>query len=118
MTAADNTSKQILGQLLSQDAELQKLARDLVILGLREMVNVMKRGNPADKVAIAKSLAGVLTRPLMEDAGDDTASELATEMRQMMAEVRGTWAPEQAEDEQAVAPVEPAARTKGKRPAP
>lgn len=109
----DASQKAVLQQLLASDVELQTVARKLVLLGLKEMINVMQRGTPADKVAIAKSLAGVITRPLMEDSGDDVAGELAAEMRQMMQEVRGVWAPDQVEDEEVTIDAPPP-RTKGR----
>lgn len=116
----DASQKAILQQLLGNDAELQSYARQLVVLGMREMVNVMQRGDPKDRVAIARSLAGVITRPLMEDAGDDVAGELAVEMRQMMAEVRGDWITERVVEAEGaegaeVATDAPRGRAKGQR---
>lgn len=80
--------KAIIAQLLADDAELRTLARQFVVMGMRETINQLQRGDQATRAAIAKSLAGTLTKAITEtgeDGGDDT---LRAEMHAMMAEMR------------------------------
>lgn len=85
--------KAIIGQLLREDAELRDMARRFVVLGMREMVDQLHRGDAATRAAIAKSLAGTLTKAITETGGDDGDDTLRAEMHQMMDEMRDTIAP-------------------------
>jgi hypothetical protein len=79
----------IITALISADPEMQKLAREYVLLGLAEMIHQLRRGDASTRAAIAKSMSGAVTNLLTQQAGDDGLTDLRTEMHQMMAEVRG-----------------------------
>ena len=79
----------LIGQLLADDVEMRSLAREFTVLGMKEIINQMKRGDPATRAAIAKSLSGVVTKAITEAGDDDGQSELRREMHDMMAEMRG-----------------------------
>lgn len=87
--ASTDAQKAIIGQLLETDVELRSMARQWVKLGMEELLNQMRRGDPATRAAIAKSLAGPLTKAITEAGDDDGNSELRAEMHQMVAEMRG-----------------------------
>lgn len=81
--------KAIIAQLLHDDAELRDLARQFVLLGMRETVNQLRRGDAATRASIAKSLAGTLTKAITETGEDDGDQTLRAEMHEMVAEMRG-----------------------------
>lgn len=80
--------KAIIAQLLREDAELRDLARQFVLLGMKETVNQLIRGDAATRAAIAKSLAGTLTKAITETGGEDGDDTLRAEMHAMMDEMR------------------------------
>lgn len=80
--------KAIIAQLLRDDAELRDLAREFVLLGMRETVNQLRRGDAATRATIAKSLASTLTKAITETSGDDGDDTLRAEMHAMMSEMR------------------------------
>src|SRR5688572_14463977 len=79
----------IVTSIIAADPEMQTLARQYVMLGLREMVNQLTRGDAQTRAAIARSMSGAVTNLFTQQAGDDGLAELRTEMHQMMSEVRG-----------------------------
>ena len=81
--------KAIIAQLLSEDAELRDLARQFVVLGMRETVNQLMRGDQATRAMIAKSLASTITKAITETGEDDGDQTLRAEFHEMMAEMRG-----------------------------
>ena len=80
--------KAIIAQLLRDDAELRDLAREFVLLGMKETVNQLARGDAATRASIAKSLAGTLTKAITETSGEDGDDTLRAEMHAMMDEMR------------------------------
>lgn len=95
---ASAADKAIISQLLGDDPALRALASKLVKSSLAHMVQIMENGSPADKAAIARSLSGVITRAITEPT-EVQESHLQTEMRQMMLEWRGEWAPHMIEED-------------------
>ena len=79
----------IITSLISTDPEMQQLARQYVLMGRREMLNQLQRGDAQTRAAIAKSMSGAVTNLFTQNAGDDGLEELRMEMHQMMGEVRG-----------------------------
>ena len=85
---SSDTHKALMAQLLSEDAELQKMARQFLVMGMYEVLDQLKRGDPATRASIAKSLASTLTKAITE-SGEDGDDTLRAEMHQMMDEMRG-----------------------------
>lgn len=81
--------KAIIAQLLSDDAELRDLARQFVVMGMRETINQLHRGDALTRATIAKSLAGTLTKAITETGEDDGDQTLRAEFHEMMDEMRG-----------------------------
>lgn len=81
--------KAIIAQLLADDTELRGLAREFVLLGMREVVDQMRRGDAATRAVIAKSLASTITKAITETGEDDGDMTLRAEMHEMMDEMRG-----------------------------
>jgi hypothetical protein len=98
--------KQLVSQLLHEDAELRGLARQLVKAGMSELVNQLHRGDAQTRAAIARSMAGAFTRPIFETGDDDTDSDLRAEMHQMMGELRGDLMPDEEPDTAALASID------------
>ena len=94
----DATHKAIISQLLADDTELREMARQFVILGMKETLNQLARGDQATRATIARSLAGTLTKAITEVSEEDGNATLRAEMQEMMREMRGEWMDEQ-EDE-------------------
>lgn len=92
-----DAQKHVIQQLLSTDAELHALASTMTKLALKEMVEIMRHGAPAEKAAIAKSLAAVITKPLYEVEPEDANASLRDEFEQMTAEMRAGWGGEDQE---------------------
>lgn len=80
--------KAIIAQLLHDDAELRELARQFVVMGMRETVNQLRRGDAVTRATIARSLAGTLTKAITETGEDDGDQTLRAEMHEMMDEMR------------------------------
>ncbi len=81
--------KAIIAQLLRDDTELRDMAREFVVMGMREVIEQMKRGDAGTRAMIAKSLASTLTKAITETGEDDGDQTLRAEMHQMMDEMRG-----------------------------
>lgn len=79
----------IITSLLAADPEMQALARQYVVAGLKEMISQLTRGDAQTRAAIARSMSGAVTNLFTQTAGDDGLVELRTEMQQMMTEMRG-----------------------------
>ena len=105
----DATHKAIISQLLADDTELREMARQFVILGMKETLNQLARGDQATRATIARSLAGTLTKAITEVSEDDGNATLRAEMQEMMREMRGEWMDEQ-EDEPAPRVIAPKVR--------
>lgn len=87
--------KAIISQLIAEDAELREVARSFVLLGMKELVNQLARGDQTTRAMIARSLAGVMTKAITEGGEDEGAMGLRAEFHQMAAEIRGEWQDEQ-----------------------
>lgn len=89
-TPGDRASRDaIVATILASDPEMQAMARQFVMEGLREMIHQLKRGDAATRAAIAKSVSGAVTSLFTQQSGDDGLGELRTEMHEMVAEMRG-----------------------------
>lgn len=89
MALSSDNQKAIISQLLSTDVELQKLARQFVLLGMKETVDQLQRGDPVTRAAIARSLSSIITKAITETAEGDGDDTLRAEMHAMMDEMRG-----------------------------
>lgn len=96
--------KALISQLLADDVELREIARAYVLVGMRETLDQLMRGDPATRAAIARGLSGVLTKAITEATDEDTDQTLRAEMHEMMAEMRADIA---AQDEPAKPTVVP-----------
>lgn len=85
------THKAIISQLIAEDTELRQVARSFVLLGMKELVNQLARGDQTTRAMIARSLAGVMTKAITEGGEDEGAMGLRAEFHQMAAEIRGEW---------------------------
>lgn len=100
MPPLPDAHKAVLAQLLAEDAELQGVARDYLVLGLRESIDLLRRGPVEIRASIARSLIPVLTRALTDvEPGEDEQGDLRAEMHEMIAGVRGEIMGEQEEDQ-------------------
>ncbi len=86
-TRADR--KAIISELLGSDTDLRDMARQFVVLGMREVLDQLVRGDAATKATIARSLASVITSAITETGEEDGDATLRAEMHEMMAEIRG-----------------------------
>ncbi len=77
-----------MASLLGDDEEVRKHVKVLVIMALRESINIMRFGSEAQKVAMTRSLLPSVTKMLAakEDGG---AGDLRDEMRKMMEAATG-----------------------------
>lgn len=95
MAAQQNTSLDrgsqaaIITSIIAADPEMQVLARQYVVAGLKEMISQLTRGDAQTRAAIARSMSGAVTNLFTQTAGDDGLVELRTEMQAMMSEMRG-----------------------------
>lgn len=93
----DPASRAVIAELLTTDADLRAVARDLVLSGLTELVNLQKRGDPAIKARLALALAGPIVAAITEPVEEDEFGGLRAEFVEMMEEVRGAIMPERRE---------------------
>lgn len=88
------THKQIISKLLTDDPDLQAMARAYVKAGFAELLNQLHRGDAQTRAAIARSLAATVTKAITETDEDDQHGDLRAEMHKMMGELRGELMPE------------------------
>lgn len=81
--------KAIISQLIADDADMREAARLYILRGFAILNDLMVRGDPATRAAVAKSLIGVVTKAITETQDDDSDQTLRAEMHQMMDEMRG-----------------------------
>ncbi len=81
--------KAIIAELLATDTPLRDLSRQFVVLGMREVLDQLVRGDQATRATIARSLASVITSAITESGEEDGDATLRAEMHEMMAEIRG-----------------------------
>lgn len=97
--SADPTQRAIVAELLATDADLRAVARDFVLSGLRDLVALQKRGDPAIRAQLARALAGPIVAAITEPVEEDGFAAIRSEMQEMMSEVRDALVPPRAADE-------------------
>lgn len=83
--------KAMISQLLDKDDELRDMAREFLVLGMRETIHQLRRGDPATKTTIARALASTITKAITDQGEDDGMTQLRDEMAQMREEMQGEW---------------------------
>lgn len=85
-----DAQKAVIAQLLTDDPEIREAARLYLLRGFQHLDNLMTRGDPATRNAIARSLISVVTKPMTESNDEDEGlASVREEMHEMMAEMRG-----------------------------
>lgn len=89
----DPASRAVIAELLATDADLHAMARDFLQTGLRDLINLQKRGDPAIRAQLARALAGPIVDAITATPEQDEFGELRTEMEALMTEVRAAISP-------------------------
>lgn len=89
MAKIPDSQRALISQLLNQDEELAQVARRFILTSFAVMQDVLERGDPAAKLAMAKQMAGVVTAAITDNAADEGDTTLREEMHSMVAEMRG-----------------------------
>jgi hypothetical protein len=89
MPKIPDSQRALITQLLAADEELSHAARRLTLKSMAVMEDVLERGDPAAKLAMAKQFASVVTNALTDGADDEGVGGLRDEMHAMVAEMRG-----------------------------
>ncbi len=95
----DPAQHAIIAELLAQDADLRAMAHKMLSNGLRDLINLQERGDPAVRAQLAKLLAGPIVSAITEPVEEDQFGSLRAEMLEMMGEWREQMTPEREVDQ-------------------
>lgn len=89
----DPSQRAVIQVLLETDDDLRAVARAFVLNGLRELIDLQTRGDPAVRARLALAMANPIVSAISEPVERDEFGSLRDEMTALISEVREAIVP-------------------------